>query len=334
MRLQHGDERLTWQGAISLERVPEWTMPWRIPYEDKALYAPILAERAASPAGVRIAFRSDTTRLVVGMEPFTEAGRLDLCCDGRIVASMPVEGAESVRFDDLSDGEKLIELWLPPQYAAFRLHWLELDDDATVAPARDGRRHWIAYGSSITHCRTAGSPTETWPAIVARELGLNLTCLGYGGNCHLDPLVARIIRGQPADYISLCVGINTYGGSSLSERTFRWGVIGFAQIIRERHPETPLVIMSPIHSPRRETAANVVGFTLRRMRHEVREAVRLLREHGDGHVHYVHGPEAFGEDLAHLLPDDLHPNAEGYRIMGRNLTGTLAKFFDTHMQAS
>ena len=327
IRLRHDDERLAWRGVISLERSAEWTMPWRIPHGDRALYAPVLAERASSAAGVRISFVSDTASLAVGMEPFAEDGYLDLCVDGRLAGSASLVGGDLVRFDGLPAEPKLIELWLPPQYAPFRLRWLGLDAGATVEAAVDQRPRWITYGSSITHCRTAGSPTQTWPAIVARDLGLNLTCLGYGGNCHLDPLIARIIRDQPADYVSMCVGINIHGSASLNERTFRWGIIAFAQIIRETHPGIPLAIMSPITSPPRETAPNAVGMTLRDMRREVAEAVRLLREHGDEHVHYVHGPDAFGADLAHRLPDDLHPDAEGYRIMGRNLTGILGAVF-------
>ena len=37
--------------------------------------------------------------------------------------------------------------------------------------------------------------------------------------------------------------------------------------------------------------------------------------------------ELFGPDLAHLLPDDLHPNAEGYKIMGQNFVDKVASRF-------
>ena len=33
----------------------------------------------------------------------------------------------------------------------------------------------------------------------ARTHNLDLTCLGYGGQCHLDPIVASMIRDLPAD---------------------------------------------------------------------------------------------------------------------------------------
>jgi lysophospholipase L1-like esterase len=54
------------------------------------------------------------------------------------------------------------------------------------------------------------------------------------------------------------------------------------------------------------------------MRIEVQEAVESFRRRGDANLYYVDGLTLFGKDLAHLLPDNLHPNAEGYRRMGEN----------------
>jgi lysophospholipase L1-like esterase len=164
--------------------------------------------------------------------------------------------------------------------------------------------------------------------VAARGRGLNLTCLGFGGNCHLDPLVARVIRDLPADYLSMKVGINIYGAASLSERTFAPGIIAFVQIVRERHPTAPFVVISPIISPPREAEPNRVGFTLAAMREEVAGAVETLRAHGDRNVYYVDGLSLFGPGLVSLLPDDLHPNAEGYQALGENfLREVAARYF-------
>lgn len=317
--LQADDPRLTWQGAVSLETTGEWVMPWRIPYQEKGLFPPDdgLPGRAAMSAGVRIAFHSNTTEVAGGLVPNGEPGAIDLCCDGRFTAGAERAGKDGFRFANLPPGEKLIELWLP-QMGEFRLKHLELTDGATVAPFEDTRPKWITYGSSITQCRTAESPSQTWPAIVARERGLNLTNLGFGGQCHLDPMVARVIRDLPADFISICCSINIYGGRSLSPRSFRPAIIGTVRTIREKHPATPLAVISPIISPPRETTPNAVNFTLQAMREEVADAVARLQAHGDVNVHYVNGLDLFGAELAHLLPDDVHPNAEGYKALGRN----------------
>jgi hypothetical protein len=228
-----------------------------------------------------------------------------------------LEGRDSFRFDGLPSGQKLVELWLP-QHGEFRLRGLELSDGASIEPFDDTRPKWIAYGSSITHCRTAESPSQTWPGVATRRLGFNLTCLGYGGNCHLEPMVARMIRELPADYISMKVGINVYNATSLGPRAFMPAVIGFVHILREKHVDTPIAVISPIFSPPRETTENAVGFTLSAIRAEVGEAVEIMKARGDANLHYINGLELFGSDLAGLLPDDLHPNSEGYKLMGQN----------------
>lgn len=275
------------------------------------------------PAGVRLAFRSNTTSVAGQFVPQTELAPIDLCIDGQLRQSVPLAGKDSFQFDGLSNRDKLVELWLP-QFGPFQLRSLTLSASATLAPFEDARPRWITYGSSITHCRTAESPTQTWPAIVARERNLNLTCLGYGGQCHLDPLVATMIRDLPADFISLCVGINVLGGATMNERTFRPGIIAFVRIIREKHPTTPIAVISPIYSESRESTPNIVGLDLRSMRKEVAAAVEALENHGDHNIRYIDGLQLFGPELADLCPDGLHPSAEGYKVMGQRFLKVVA----------
>ena len=327
MQLKPDTPQLTWQGTVSLQKTENWVMPWRTPHPMHVLFPEPLLERSAMPAGVRISFRSNTTRVSGTIVPQNESGILDLCCDGEVVASLDLTQKDNFAFEGLSGEEKLIELWLP-QFGQFQLRNLTIDDGATLRPFADARPRWVTYGSSITQCRTAASATQTWPAIVARQHGLNLTCLGYGGQCHLDAMVARMIRDLPADYISMCLGINIQGASSLGPRTFRPAIIGAVQIVREKHPDIPLVLMSPIYSPPTEETPNAVGFHLKGMREEVQAAAEALQSQGDRNIHYVDGLRVFGADYEHLLPDALHPDAEGYRVMGKNFRTEVAeKFF-------
>ncbi|MBM2827334.1 MAG: family lipolytic protein [Dehalococcoidia bacterium] len=134
-------------------------MPWRIPQESRILFGPDdLIARAAMPAGVRISFRSNTTSVAGRVATRGEISPLDLCCNGVLHASLPLGEQDQFRFEGLPPGEKLIELWLP-QAGEFRLNSLELSDGATLAPFDDPRPRWVTYGSSITQCRTAESPT-------------------------------------------------------------------------------------------------------------------------------------------------------------------------------
>lgn len=327
------DERLTWGGAVSLERTDEWVKPWRIPYGQCGLFFPDgIGGHGAEPAGVRIGFRSNTATVAGKSVTFQtqEPQQIDLCIDGELIETVELSGQDGFRFENLAAGEKIIELWLP-QCGEFRLRRIELDEGASVEQFEDHRPRWITYGSSITQCGAAASPAQTWPGIVARKRGLNLTCLGFGGSCHLEPMIARMIRDLPAEFLSMCVGINILGNYSLSWRTFRPAIIGFVQIIRETHPNAPFAVISAIYSPEAETTQNAVGLNLQIMRQEVAAAVDTLRAHGDRHIHYIDGLDLFGPDVPHwgdLVPDGLHPNAEGYKALAKSfLEKVAAKVF-------
>lgn len=327
--IQSTDSRLTWQGAVSLETTDDFVMPWRIPHERRGLFAEALQLRASQAAGVRVSFRSDTSTVggsVVLDSQAEENSQIDLYVDGVFHGTADILATAEFTFEGLPLGETLIELWAP-QFARFRLKSLQIDNGASIEPFDDTRPKWVTYGSSISHCRTAESPSQTWPAIVARESDLNLTCLGYGGNCHAEPMVAWMIRDLPADYISMKVGINICGAGSLSERTFREALIGFVQIVREKHPDTPFALISSIISPPREETANDVGFTMQSMREQVEAAGDALRSHGDKNITYFDGLKVMGSAEANLLPDDVHPSAEGYKVMAGNFLREIAPTF-------
>ena len=114
-----------------------------------------------------------------------------------------------------------------------------------VAPVTSDRPRWVHHGSSISHGSVATYPTEPWPVVAARLAGLDLVNLGFGGSALLDPFVARTIRDTPADRISLKLGINLVNLDLMRLRAFGPAVHGFLDTIRDGHPHTPLLVISP-----------------------------------------------------------------------------------------
>lgn len=265
------------------------------------------------------------------MLPVEGPCELDLYVNGQLHGGTSIDEKGQFLFEGLPAGEKKLEMWLSQKAHVRLMHWL-VDEGATLAlPEADTRKRWTTYGSSITQSAAAASPSMTWPAIVSRERGLNLTCLGFSGQCHLDPLVARIIRDRDADYISICAGVNIQGGSTLNARTFPAMLAGFIRIIREKHERTPVVVVSPVYAPQRdrENTPNAVGLCMKDMRTHVRAVVDALQRCGDEHLAYVDGLDVFGPELAEYLPDGLHPDAEGYKRLARNF---MDKVVDAHFK--
>lgn len=317
------DSALTWAGVVETEHTPAWSRGWRLPFRNLELFpGDGLRSRAAMQAGVRVVFGTDATsvsgRAVVS--DLDEGTVVDLVVDDGYLESALVEADGTFRFRPLPAGAKVVEVWLP-QFGDFRLSGFELNDGAAVwAPSLGERPRLVTYGSSITQCRTAVSPTRTWPAIVARDTRLDLTCLGYGGECHLDPMVGRMIRDLPADVIVTCLGINVYGEGTFNERSFLPTVLGMLRTIRDGHHGVPILVISPIFSPDREQVVGKAGMTLRQIREHVEQATRTLAGHGDDHIHLLNGLEVLGREQQHLLVDALHPGADGYAHMAASIT--------------
>ena len=316
-------------GALALSREDDGLRPWRLPVEAALLFPSPddgLIARSGSPSGVRLRFATDSPRVAVKLRadaPPEEPAVVDLTRDEAIVGSAPAgPGSTILTFDVGPAGESTYELWLP-QFHPVAVEWMEIEDGSTIAIPADDRPRWTAYGSSITMCRQAHSPARTWPAVAARRLGLNLTSMGYGGQCHLDPMVARAIRDRPADLITLKLGINVYGGSTLNARTYPAAVVGLVQTIRDVHRTTPIGVVTSIVSPARERTPNAVGCTLEDYREMTRDAVRRLQESGDASLELFEGTSLFSDADAEHLPDGLHPDGDGYQLMGERAAGRI-----------
>jgi hypothetical protein len=199
----------------------------------------------------------------------------------------------------------------------------------------------VHYGSSISHCSEADHPTGTWPAVAARLAGADLQSFGFGGQCHLDPFAGRMIAAQPADLISLKLGINVVNTDLMRLRAFVPAVHGFLDTIRDGHPDTPLLVVSPIACPIHESTPgpsdmDPSGLAEGRLRFvaagdpadvargkltlEVirRELAGLVDQREDAHLHYLDGLSLYGLDDAERLPlpDDLHPDAATHALIG------------------
>lgn len=361
-RVQLPDERVGLEGAVGADVTDTGFTARRIDDRYRFQFPVEVEFLASSPSGVRLRLTTDSstigvevlpTHFQLGEDPGPYWSRFDLVVDNAIVEQQVsqlgnllvidrVSGAFDFRpgepnvvtFTNPTPGEP-VEIWLP-NASIVEVRALVLDDGASLKPSpRDQRPRWVHHGSSISHCLEASGPASTWPATAARLADVHLTNLGLAGQCHLDQFTARTMRDLPADFISLKCGINIVNGDTLRMRTFPVALHGFLDTVREGHPDTPLLVVSPILCPAHEDHAGpsdgssgttvALGsphteaqgaLTLRQIRAIVEQVVASRRAAGDQQLHYLDGRTLFDEaDLDHL-PDGLHPDGVGYVRMG------------------
>ncbi|MFJ4878983.1 GDSL-type esterase/lipase family protein [Streptomyces sp. NPDC088745] len=358
------------RGHLDVEATAHGMLPHRLPARARRqIPDDQLAVAETQPSGVRLAFRTSATTVCLDTLPTKRVyrgfpappdGVYDLLVDGRLTARATVDGGNlrtvtdmrtqtaeltpgavgTARFTGLPVGEKDIEIWLPH---AEITEVVALRSDAPVEPApRTGRRVWLHHGSSISQGSNAVFPSTIWPALAASAGGVELINLGFSGSALVDPFVARAIRDTRADLISLKLGINVVNGDTMRLRAFAPAVHGFLDTVREGHPATPLLLVSPVLCPTHEntpgplmpdlsggtlkfratgdpaeTAAGRLTLTIVR---DVLADIVEQRAAEDPHLHYLDGLDLYGQSDhdEFPLPDGIHPSPEGHRRIGEN----------------
>ncbi|ALG09766.1 GDSL-type esterase/lipase family protein [Kibdelosporangium phytohabitans] len=340
-------------GRLRVHRLPGWA---RTQFPD-----PQLLMMQTQPSGARLVMTTAARTVELTVQPtriaYRGAGRprgsIDLVVDGELLANDELTGGDTVEIDmatgetevhagpphttvftGLPGGAKLVEVWLPHNET---VDLVGLRTDEPVRAAEPAGPIWLHHGSSISQGSAATAPTGIWPVVAARRGGVELRNLGFGGSAIVDQFTARVMRDAPADLISVKLGINVVNIDAMRLRAFVPAVHGFLDTIRDGHPDTPLVLISPIFCAIHEDTPGPGGFdperfeffatgdpaeqrrgalTLRVIRGALAELAG--RRAHDTRLHYLDGTTLYGEkDAAEQpLPDALHPDGATHRLIG------------------
>ncbi|WP_424465863.1 SGNH/GDSL hydrolase family protein [Pseudoclavibacter helvolus] len=356
------------RGAVELEQTTRGVRPHRLPEVVRAQFPdPQLLLVESQPSGVRVVFETHAERVELELQSTRSVytgierprGRVDVFVDGERAASDELTGGDAVEVNlqtgAMSQHEgashttivgnlrprvtKRVEFWLPHNES---VELVALRSDAPLEPVAASAPVWLHHGSSISHGSNATAPSAIWPAVAARSAGVELVNLGLGGSAMVDPFLARVMRDTPADFISVKLGINVVNADAMRLRAFVPAVNGFLDTIRDGHPATPIVLISPIFCAIHEHTAGPGAFdpasfatgqvrfiatgtpgdeaqgrlTLSVIRREL--AALAERRASDPNLHYLQGTELYGEADAARLPlrDALHPGPEAHQLIG------------------
>jgi hypothetical protein len=357
-------------GAVDIERTADGLLPHRLPAWARAQCPDAsLAMAEAQPSGVRLSFQTAATSIALHVMPTKRVyagmaarpdGVYDLHINGILARQLSAPGGKTMKIDmaagtsvtepgavqtlhftGLPDDDKTVTIWLPHDETT---ELIDLRANAAITSlTATGKLKWLHHGSSISQGSNAASPSGIWPVVAAELAGVDLLNFGLSGNALLDPFTARTMRDLPADLISVKIGINLVNTDLLRLRAFVPAVHGFLDTIRDGHPDTPLLVISPLYCPIHEDTPGPCLFDVNALsegrllfraagkRSDIRQGkltLQIIREQlqtiveqrraSDPHLHCLDGTQLYGpDDNARLpLPDELHPDAATHQLIG------------------
>lgn len=275
---------------------------------------------ARVPAGVRLELVGDAEAIEVAYTTRTDAlgyrgpgagATFAVVRRGKVVDEQPAMlGDGTVRLSlGGMDHDERAAVYLPEGMQPI-MHSIAAFGGA-IEPAPTQPR-WLAYGDSIAEGWIASGPVGAWPAVAGRDEGLDLVNLGYAGAARGELASAEQIAALDADVISISHGTNCWTRIPFSVALFRENTRAFLDIVRAGHPDTPIVVTSPVLRPDAEATPNRLGATLADLRTAMEEVTLARIAAGDRMLTLVPGGGLL--EPGHL-PDGIHPGDDGHRIL-------------------
>jgi lysophospholipase L1-like esterase len=265
---------------------------------------------------------------MANMHAFGQTG-VDLYLDGTYIATAvadkdakPGKTYERTLFEagDRPRVEREVTLYLP-LYKAVKVLAIGLEKDAKVSRAKvfAAARPVVFYGTSITQGGCASRSGMSYQAILGRMLNIDFVNLGFSGNGLGEPEVARAVAEIDAACFVLDFAQNNPTVESLAQ-----AYAPFLQTLRAKHPETPIVAITPIYSAG-EAGGDPKRLERQKMRDHIRQAVSRRIAEGDSHLQIVEGTDLLGPAQGDGLVDGTHPNDLGFQWMAEGLAARLRK---------
>jgi len=197
-----------------------------------------------------------------------------------------------------------------PLYNGVKSVLIGLDEGALLEPPLkfkvQGRI--VIYGTSITQGGCVSRPGMLFSNILSRKLDAEFVNLGFSGNGRGEPELARLIN-QILDtkFIILDYEANT-------SHTIKNSLAKFVDVLREKQPETPILIVSKIRYAREPEGSSNYKLLISN-RNFQKELVEERKLKGDKNIYFLDGSTILGEDYLECTVDGVHPSDLGsYRI--------------------
>ena len=239
---------------------------------------------------------------------------IDLVVDGSYRMTAPAKsGLVTLAFDNPAHSPAEVTVYLP---CLMNVAVGNLSTNGSLEPAPE-RGYLLALGDSITQGYVVGTPSASWPARVARALGLDLVDQAIAGH-HFDAHTLRgmkTLRENPPAAILVAYGTNDWAHTD-SKRDLISDMTTYLGKLAEKFVDTPIFVVSPIWRAD-EAEGRRHGCSLAWYRSVLCDECARL---GLG---YIEGADLVPHDTSLYSDRRLHPNAEGARHLAEGVLAAL-----------
>ncbi len=323
-RIPFPDSRITVSGlAWFSEDTPVLR---RLPARLKDTFRAPVWGLAQHPSGGRLRFRSDSLQVGIlaespdgsVMHHITSIGQsgFDLYVDGEYFNSAwPDKDRKIAKTWTVAAERKLRDFTIYlPLYKGVAVKELTLDAGAKIeGPAAFAiPKPVVHYGSSITQGGCASNPGASCQAFVSRWLNVDFVNLGFSGNGMGEPALAEAI----AEIDASAYVLDFWGNPS--PEVYEAALPPFVDILRKKHPATPILVLSPFYFPG-ESLGGGLSLAQQKKRATARAFVEERRKAGDAAISFVDGLEMLSREQAAGLVDGVHANTLGFWFNAKGL---------------
>lgn len=228
----------------------------------------------------------------------------------KVISSMPEGNKECLLYLPLFDSVESLEIGVDP--------------GSSITASPNPFAHKIVFlGSSITHGSAASRAGMSYVARYGRDNGLYCLNLGFSGQAKLQEYWARVAADIEADAFVFDQFSNP------SAKVINESFDSFVDIIREAHPETPLIFLQTIRRERRNFNEEADAYEAAKQK--AGEAKVRARMKTDKNIYFIPSDGFLGDDSLGTA-DGTHPTDVGFSRMLEKMSPKLNKILKKYIR--
>lgn len=321
---------------LGFEWIKEDTVYRRLPVNPDWEIRSAVDGLANHTAGGQIRFRSDSKRIFVKVELRERSGMYHMPATGQSGFDLYVRDGEvqryvrTTRFPHDTIRYKAMLYDVPEaQMRSFTLNFpLYNGVNSVLLGVEQGSMleealpftlpgKIVIYGTSITQGGCVVRPGMVYSNILSRLLDVQFVNLGFSGNGRGEPALAHLINEIPGIRM-IILDYEANAGNTIVN------TLGpFVDVLREKHPDIPILIMSKIRYASAWAGSSQYEEWMK-LRDFQRELVDKRSRAGDKHIYFLDGSTILGADYDECTVDGVHPNDLGSMRMANALRPVIA----------